>query len=160
MSGRLPSPAILVSGALAIGLVLAVLVVSYVKMRRSADHELCAGNLRLLYMAVRSGALPDDPRWEAAGTGRAFFANQDKWPTHQRRPLNLSCPVRNAPGEVDYRGPARPLHQMKNDEPILSDRPGNHGPEIGGHVCLRTGDIRRCAESDPLWIQAAQTTRD
>jgi hypothetical protein len=129
-------------------------------MRKKADHELCAGNLRQLYMAVRSGDLLDSPGWDRAATGRAFFAFPDRWPTRQRRPIDVFCPVKGTRNDVDYRGPVRSLRLMKDGDPIIADRPGNHGPGRGGNVVLIRGDIHACAETDALWLKAAETTGD
>ncbi|HXX93875.1 MAG TPA: hypothetical protein VEN81_09590, partial [Planctomycetota bacterium] len=70
------------------------------------------------------------------------------------------CPVLGRSGQIDYRGPARPLPQMRPDEPILSDRPGNHGADHGGNVVLKTGAIFRCEKGDPLWAAAERSTSD
>jgi hypothetical protein len=138
----------------AIGLVL------FVSMRRDSDEELCRANLTIIGMAIRSGELPSSPKWDAAGTGRAFFANPERWPTYQQRPIDVCCPVKGTHREIDYRGPARPLREIQNGEPIASDRPGNHGPKKGGNVLLKTGQVYTVAERDPLWSAAAQTTSD
>ena len=51
--------------------------------------------------------------------------------------------------------------QMRADtEPIVADRPGNHGPGNGGNVLLKSGALQTCTERDPLWAQAARSTSD
>ena len=138
----------------------ALLGASYASMRRHADTEMCAVNLRTIYTSIRSGDHPNSARWTEAGTGRAFLANHPRWPTHEARLLDLNCPVKGPSPEIDYRGPARPLPDMRSDEPILADRPGNHGPGKGGTVVLKTGQIFQCAEQDALWAASARSTSD
>jgi hypothetical protein len=154
------STVLLVSG-LALGLaVLAILIVSFVSMRRESNLELCGAHLLMIYRSIRTGELLDSPRWDAAGTGRAFLTNAAAWPTRQPIPFEAWCPVRGPSGDVDYRGPARPLRLLSNQDPILADRPGNHGPGKGGNVMLKTGAVSPARPSDPLWERAAQTTAD
>ncbi len=162
---RRPAPIPLwawLGGALVAIFLLGALVVSFASMRKKADFELCSGNLRVLYMAVRSGDLPDAPGWDRAATGRAFFAFPDRWPGRQKRDFagHLLCPVKGTRDDVDYRGPAASLRTMKDDDPIIADRPGNHGPGLGGNVVLLTGQIYACPETHPLWLRAARTTSD
>jgi hypothetical protein len=156
---RIPPAAWIAGGVLLVAIV-GVLGASYASMRRRSEIEMCGVNLRTLYTAIRSGEHPDSPKWNEMGTGRAFLANYPNWPTHQPRPLDLNCPVKGPSLEIDYRGPARPLPQMGKDEPILSDRPGNHGPDHGGNVVLKTGAVYSCEKKDPLWAAAERSTRD
>ena len=158
-SRGIPPVAWIAGGVIAVALV-GVLGSAYVGMRKRSDIQMCAVNLRTVYMAIRSGEHPGSPKWDAAGTGRAFLANQPAWPTHAERPLDLNCPVKGPSAGIDYRGPARLLRLMEKDEPILADRPGNHGPGEGGWVVLKTGEIQPCAENDALWAAAARSTSD
>lgn len=148
------------AGGLAALFILAILVVSFVSMRDKAGYEMCSGNLRVLYMAVRSGDLLDAPGWDKAATGRAFFAFPDRWPGRQKRSMDLHCPVKGTKDDIDYRGPAASLRQMKDGDPIIADRPGNHGPGEGGNVVMLRGEIHACPETHPLWLRAARTTSD
>ena len=158
-SRRIPLWAWISGGLLALFL-LGVLVVSFASTRKTANQELCSGNLRILYMAVRSGDLPDSPGWDKAATGRAFFAFPERWPARQKREFSLYCQVGGTRDDVDYRGPAQSLRLMKDGDPIIADRPGNHGPGEGGNVVLLRGEIYACPESHSLWVRAAQTTSD
>ena len=147
------------TGAAALS-VAAVLLVSFVSMRKRSDEERCRGNLVILSLALRSGELFDSPRWDEAGAGRAFLAQPQKWPVRVSRALEYSCPVKGTRDDLDYRGPARPLRQLGWDEPIAADRPGNHGPGKGGNVLLKSGAVHTVPEDHPLWAKAAATTSD
>jgi len=160
MTSRRIHPAVLITGIVAAVFLLGVMLVAYVSMRNRADHEICGANLLVIYRSICTGDLLDSPRWDAAPTGRYFLANPKAWPTRQHLPMDLSCPVRNVPGDLDYRGPAVSLRKLKNEDPICADRVGNHGAGKGGNVLLRTGAVHACDEKDALWLRAAETTSD
>ena len=150
----------LIAGAVALVAVAALVGTQYRSMRSRADVTTCAANLRGLYIAVRSGELLDSPKWEAAGLGRVFIANYAKWPTKQQLDFDPVCPVKGQGNDIDYRGPALPFPKLSNQDPILADRPGNHGPGKGGNVCRKDGSLFSCEDSHPLWSRAAATTAD
>ena len=82
---------------------------------------------------------------------------------HGDRVLHAGFPkavwhVLYAAGRIDYRGPASPIRRMDRDDPIVADRPGNHGPGAGGNVVLRSGSVKTVPETDPAWGRAAATT--
>ena len=160
MEPRKIPPAAWIAGGVIVVTLVGVLGTAFVSMQKRSDADLCLGNLRIIYTFMRSGEHPDSPKWNAVGTGREFLANHERWPTHERRPLDLNCPVKGRSAEIDYRGPARPLPQMRSDEPILADRPGNHGRGQGGNVVLKTGAMFMCAENDPMWSAASRSTSD
>lgn len=151
--------ALVVGGIAALALA-AVGVVAFASMRRKSDAQLCAANVRVIYMAIRGGDLLDSPRWDAVGAGRAFLYNVDKWPAVRTRPFDPCCPVKGTKAEIDYRGPALAPRRMSNDDPFLADRPGNHGPEAGGNVVFKDGRIVEAGLADAAWARAALTTAD
>jgi hypothetical protein len=137
-----------------------IFLVFFVSMKKDSNEELCRVNLTVIGMAIRDGALPSSEKWDAAGRGRMFFANKDKWPRYQQMEFDPCCPVKNTRKEIDYRGPALFLRELKNNEPMAADRPGNHGPGKGGNVLIRTGQVYTVPETHPLWAAAARTTSD
>ena len=149
----------IVGGVAVLG-VLVALGVSFASMRKASNAQMCAANLRILYMAVRAGDLLDSPRWDAVPTGRAFIASADRWPTVQRREFDPCCPVKGTRDDIDYRGPAVPPRQLKADDAFLADRPGNHGPDRGGNVAFKDGRIVEARDGDDAWARAARTTSD
>jgi len=157
---RKPFPVLLLAGGAVALIVAALLVVSFVSMKKDSAEELCRANLTLLGMAIRVGELPNSTKWDAVGRGRDFFRNQEKWPTYQQRDLDYFCPVKGTKKDCDYRGPAKPLREIANDQPMAADRVGNHGPGKGGNVLLKTGQVFTVAEKDALWAAAAETTSD
>jgi len=160
LGDRKPFPVLLLAGGALAVFVSALLLVFFVSMRRESSEELCRANLTVLGMAIRVGELPSSPKWDAMGKGRDFFRNQEKWPTYQQRPVDLFCPVKGTRQDCDYRGPAKLLRELRNDEPMAADRIGNHGPEKGGNVLLKTGAVHTVGLHDALWAAAAQTTSD
>lgn len=141
-------------------LTLALLVVLFVSTKKRSDFELCKTRLQEIDRAMRRGELFSSPKWDAAGTGRAFFARHAEWPSRYPIPLEFDCPVKGRPGEIDYRGPARPLRELANEDPMAADRVGNHGPGRGGNVLRKDGAVHEAGEGDPLWTRAAETTSD
>jgi hypothetical protein len=152
--------AVLATALFAAVFLLGVMVVAFVSMKKRSTDELCRGNLLAIYMTMRTGELFGSPHWDEAGTGRAFLAQRHKWPTRQLRPLDLSCPVKGRSPEIDFRGPASRLRELTPDDPILADRPGNHGPGRGGNVALKSGRIAGVSEDHAFWQRAARTTSD
>lgn len=160
MGDRKPAPVLLLAGGAVALFTAATLLVLFVGMKKESGEELCRANLTVLGMAIRVGELPNSPKWDNVGRGQDFFRNQDKWPTYQQRDVDYFCPVKGTRKECDYRGPAKPLREIKNDEPIAADRIGNHGPEKGGNVLLKTGAVHTAGLHEALWAAAAQTTSD
>ena len=149
-----------IAGAVAALAVVAVVIVAAASMRKASDAQMCAANLRVIYMSIRGGELLDSPRWDDVGVGRAFLYNVDKWPAVHKRPFEPCCPVKGTKDDIDYRGPALPPRRMSNSDAFLADRPGNHGPAAGGNVVFKDGRIVSAREGDAAWAKAALTTAD
>ena len=160
MGDRKPAPVILFAGGAGVLFIASLFLIFFLSMKKDSNEELCRINLTIIGMAIRDGELPSSTKWDAAGTGREFFANKDKWPRYQKMEFDPCCPVKGTRKEIDYRGPAKVLRELKNDEPMAADRPGNHGAGKGGNVLLKTGQAYTVLETHPLWSAAARTTSD
>lgn len=160
MSDRKPAPVLLFAGGAGVLFIAALLLVFFVSMKKDSNEEMCRVNLTMIGMAIRDGELPSSPKWDAMGRGRGFFADKDRWPRYQKMEFDPCCPVKNARKEIDYRGPAKALRELRNDEPMAADRIGNHGPGKGGNVLLKTGQVYTVPEAHPLWAAAAHSTSD
>ena len=160
MADRKKFPVMILAVAAGVLFLSSLFLVFFVSMKKESNEELCRVNLTIIGMAIRDGELPSSPKWDAAGRGREFFANHDKWPCYQKMEFDPCCPVKNTRREIDYRGPARLLREIKNDEPMAADRVGNHGPEKGGNVLLKTGQVYTVPTTHPLWSVASQSTSD
>src|SRR5688572_3175567 len=153
----------IIAVALAGVAVLAIVVVSLAGLRRVDRRETCLWNLSRVGLAV----IASEPRavegWDRVGTGARFFQDFRDWPGPPPFPIEpawFCCPEvgRPSPGRIDYRGPATPLRALDRNEPIVADRPGNHGAREGGNVVLRNGSVMTVSEADPAWSRAAVTT--
>ena len=73
-------------------------------------------------------------------------------------PYLFLCPVKgdSAEGEVDYRGPAARLALYADGDPIGADKEGNHGPDEGGCVLRKSGDVLLVERADRLWTQCRE----
>src|SRR6185295_14546928 len=103
-------------------------LVFFVSMKKDSNEELCRANLTIIGIAIRGGELPSSPKWDKVGRGREFFMNQPNWPSYQPREIDPFCPVKATRKDIDYRGPSKPLREIGNEEPIVADKVGNHGP--------------------------------
>ena len=154
-------------GLIAVGVagaaVLALVVVTIAGLRRVDRREMCLWNLSRVGLTV----IASEPRavegWDKVGTGSRFFKDYGDWPGPPPFAIETAwfcCPQvgRPEPGRIDYRGPASPLRGMDRNDPIVADRPGNHGAGEGGNVVLRNGSVKSVTEADPAWGRAAVTT--
>lgn len=149
---------------LALFVCLAAVFVTTVRYRDRA--EICRTNLRLISMEVRRARFEEMPAWDAVPRGGRFWTDWHTWPVPPARPIHktlLVCPVAGgiAPGHgTNYRGPALSPRSLRPGDPIGGDRVGNHGPQEGGNLILRSGELRSVPAGDPLWSRALETTRD
>jgi len=160
VTDRKPIPVMYLAVAAGVLLVSSLILVFFVGVKKDSDEELCRGNLMIIGIAIRGGDLPSSPKWDSVGRGREFFANYENWPTLQKRVFDPCCPVKGTKKEIDYRGPAKPLREIGNDEPMAADRIGNHGPGKGGNILMKTGQVYTVPETHALWSTASQTTSD
>lgn len=142
---------------------LAVGGVALAGLRKVDRRETCLWNLSRVAMAVIAAEPRASEGWDKIGAGRKFFVDSPDWPGPPPFPMDprwFCCPEvgRPAPGRIDYRGPAGPIRRMDREDPIVADRPGNHGAGNGGNVVLRNGAVKAVTEADPSWLRASSTT--
>ena len=140
----------------------AFMVIFIIESERQERRERCRIQLGQIYLSLTFSPKGwKDPDWKKVPPGPDFWIACDEWPGPPPgfREEWLCCPVRNVPGQIDYRGPLRAIDELTDDDPIAADRPGNHGPEEGGSVLLKNGTIRQVPRGDPLWKRANETTK-
>jgi len=141
---------------------IAVGAVALAGLKQVDRREQCLWQLSRVGMVVIAAEPRESAAWDRVGQGRRFFLDVADWPKPPF-PIDVRwfcCPEVGAPvvGRIDYRGPASPLRRMDRDDPIMADRPGNHGAGGGGNVVLRGGAARSVPEADPAWVRASTTT--
>lgn len=131
-------------------------------MARSAN---CASNLRSLwqshynYMNVYGGKEKRMP----PATGGEFWLILAKTP----RPLIdkadiFFCPLtgnRVTTGRTDFRGPAKDVNTLAEEDAVGADIPGNHGSDEGGNVLLKLGSVQGHSQTEAAWLKADRTTK-
>jgi hypothetical protein len=155
----------LLVGGVAGVVLLALVVAAWVRLDRVRRREECLWNLSRIGMTLQSTLPHRLSGWDGVGTGRQFFLDAPNWPGPPPVPIGpelFVCPVLGKPGKprVDYRGPAKMLKQLEPGDPVVADRPGNHGSGEGGNVVLRNGSWIVAGELDAAWVRAGQTTTD
>jgi hypothetical protein len=152
--------------AVVIGIaVLAVAGIALAGIRAHGRRETCLWNLSRIGLVVVAAEGQKAAGWDKIDPGRRFFLEFAEWPGPSPFPFDprwFCCPVVAPadPGRIDYRGPAGPLRGMDRNDPIVADKPGNHGSGSGGNVVLRSGMAKSVEETDPSWTRAAVTTTE
>ena len=123
---------------------------------RTAKRINCQHHLAQLYKLAVVYASSHHGEWPPPGNGPYWLSLTKTTP-----PLIgpdelevLACPLREeelAPGTSDYRGPRLPWKQLKASDPVIADRPGNHGEGEKIHVVLKDGAVLEVGPDDPLW---------
>jgi len=120
----------------------------------------CAGNLRQLYQLGAVYAATHRGEWPRA-TGSELWISF----THSTPPLIdpdslevLLCPVKDQSGigACDYLGPRKPVSELKSDEALAADKPGNHGTGRGGNVLLKDGSVLEFDAAHPVWATLSE----
>jgi DNA-directed RNA polymerase subunit RPC12/RpoP len=118
--------------------------------------ELCRGNLRSLYDALR--------RYEQRPEGLPKSVGKEFWieiAGKESVPTAVECPAvdRKGAGRTsDFRGPARPWAQLPPGAVVAADLPDNH--RDGMNVLLKNGEIEFAPVGSPLHQRALEETRD
>jgi DNA-directed RNA polymerase subunit RPC12/RpoP len=151
-------------GLLVVGLLVGALAcaVGAVVFFRSGEavsapaDELCRGNLRSLYDALR--------RYEQRPEGLPKSLGKEFWieiAGKESVPGAVECPGvdRKAAGRnSDFRGPTRPWAQLADSAVVAADLPDNH--RGGMNVLLKSGVIEFAPSGSPLHLRALAETRD
>ncbi len=168
--GNSTSSTLTVKGYWVLGAIACIFACMAVVFFATAKHrdalESCRLNLFYLARGAHDGSPQDVKFWDAQPTGSAFWENFQRWPVIGNRPITpryLLCPVKASPkGRTgcDYRGPALSWRVTAPEDPIGSDRAGNHGEGQALNVVLKNCEIHAVPGSDPRWARALQTTSD
>ena len=146
-----------------IGLIAALLLPAIARAIRNAKIIACVNNLSQLnkmsfnYMITHGGpsrAMPQE-------TGGAYWLKLSSvTPPLIDATLKdiFACPAKGVPpaaGATDYRGPAVSANSVPDGDPLGGDKVGNHGPNEGGNILRKSGDVLTVSENDPVWIAAS-----
>jgi len=155
-----------------IGILAALLLPAIAKAIRNAKATRCVNNLAQLYkmmhnyMAQYGGPNKEMP----TQTGGQFwlYLNQMTPPLVDNTLAAGSgsiyaCALEgnaNPAGASDYRGPTVNVNSaaVGDGDIIGADKVGNHGPNDGGNVIRRSGDVLTVGIADPMWTAAASQT--
>jgi hypothetical protein len=128
-----------------LGLASAVTVPALLRGSRNAVVARCEANLKALGEAVAASPPGAPDKGEAYWERLAASAKLN--------PEVLVCPLSGR----RYRGPSEDPSRLPPNGIVGGDAPGSHGPGEGGHVLLKSGEVRACRERDPLWRAAADS---
>lgn len=140
----------------------AFMLIFIVDSRKRERREKCRMQLGQVYLALTFPPTGwEDTHWKETPPGPGFWPAWRDWSGPPRGFLSewLCCPVLDRPEKIDYRAPVRAVNEMADDDPIVSDRPGNHGPDEGGNVLLKKGVVREAGKSEAIWKRASETTQ-
>lgn len=145
---------------LVIVVVLAILAAFLIPSMRPfrINHRItaCANNLSQLYKMAQIYQAKNRGQYPSA-QGSAFWLTLQKTdPPLIEAELSeiFFCPMKGefrGPGSTDYRGPAGPLNQYNDADPLGADVVGNHDKEEGINVVRLSGDVVTVYRNDPLW---------
>jgi len=155
-----------------LGIAAAIAVPAIARSIRNQRLIACSKNLADLWKAQETyritfgGADKLRPR-ETGGAFWLKFARTDPPLLDAARAAGPACvfdcplkPGAVAPGTADYRGPAEDLNAapVEDNDPIGADREHNHGPQEGGNVLRKAGDVLCVPPEDPHWEAAKKKT--
>jgi hypothetical protein len=130
----------------------------------NAKRTACASNLRSLWQACFNYAAqygrPNGIM--QTETGSDFWLKLRKTPKPLLDKVDpLFCPLAGhdqAVEQTSFRGPASDVNKIGDEDPVGADFDGNHGPKKGGNVILKHGGVTHYADTDAVWVAAAQKT--
>ena len=126
-----------------VGLASAVTVPALLRGSRNAVVARCEANLKALGKAMAQST------HHSKDLGTAYW---DRIAADAKlAPDVLSCPFSGK----RYRGPSQDPSRLPAHGYVAGDAPGSHGEGEGGHVLLKSGEIRAYRERDPQWKATA-----
>jgi prepilin-type N-terminal cleavage/methylation domain-containing protein len=155
-----------------IGILAALLLPAIAKAIRNAKATRCVNNLAQLYKMMHnySASHGGADKLMPTQTGGQFwlYLNQMTPPLIDNSLASgsgniFACPLEgnvNPAGASDYRGPVTNINSsaVLDGDPIGADKVGNHGPNEGGNVIRKSGDVLTVGTTDPMWTAASSKT--
>jgi hypothetical protein len=142
-----------VGGLFVVGIVAALLIPAIAKATERAKVTACASNLRQLWsmQSVYASQFGGREMLLPSETGAAFWLKltQTQPPLIDSTSTDIfQCPVHGKEGErpCDYLGPARNANELKAEDPVGADHPGNH--KKGGNVQYKNGSVVEVLDSE------------
>ena len=151
-------------------LILSLLAVVLLPILRTAMEERnvkeCEANLSALMMAHSKyysvTANSYHPAWAQFRGGEFWLDLANVGAIND--PSLLLCPMSGSgtPGQTSYRGPSGSAFTYKSYDPIICDRPGNHGKRVDVDMNwgAKSGDIYRIPADSPEWADVLEKTED
>jgi len=159
---KVPPKASLVKIIILGALIVTGAAIYFVTFSRAATLEqktLCASNLRQLHQLgyLITYKMPEK-RW-LSETGGQYWQRVAELQAQGKS--FLACPMVGGvgAGQTSYRGPAKDMNDLVDEDIIGADVPGNHGSGQGGTVIYKNGIIRDVGESSDEWKKAETSTR-
>ena len=146
-----------------IGILAALLLPALAQSITRSKVIQCSSNLKQLYTMMWTYATRYRGQWPT-DTGSDFWLKLSTVTPPLIDPdlaEIYACPVKGIPpgvGSTDYRGPSGNANLYGESDPVGADKVGNHGPENGGNVIRKAGDVREVDPNDPLWAKAGLKT--
>lgn len=120
----------------------------------------CANNLQELYALGKVYASQHQGQWpDTAKNGFWRALTESQPPLIPREEMEiLLCPVKGEPedGGCDYRMTKVPWKDLAPNDPVLADKPDNHGENYAINVVLKNGDVVQAEPGDPLRKRCAE----
>lgn len=133
-------------GVVLLTVLAALLLPAYTKSISRARAASCANNLRQLWtlQSIYASQFGGPDKLMPGETGSEFWLKLTRTspPLLDASELEvLICPLKDPPSgaKCDYLGPGRPVSELKGEDPVGSDRPGNHAKS--GNLLRKAGDV-------------------
>ncbi len=145
-------------GVLVVAVLAALLLPAIHKAKQRAQVTMCANNLKQLWTLqnIYTSQFGSRGKKFPEAKGAAFWLHLAKTTPPLVDPSMeqeiFLCPVRTPASTTgcDYLGPTRQVLELKDEEPVGADKPGNHtiDRKPGGNVLRKDGSIAEIFESE------------